>query len=120
MKCTSLPLHRREFIGLAALPLAQALNRQPLGGLPGRVIVADGGDQAGVELDRKMLADLAVADAAAFAKLAVRADPRELRQSPGQTQRTGVFAMDAIALRKAQHLATQADVQAPLHLRHKL
>jgi len=45
-------MKRREFLGLAALPLAQALNRQPLGALRGRVIDVDGADAAGVDLVR--------------------------------------------------------------------
>ena len=43
-------MRRREFLGLAALPLAQALNRQPLRASRGRVIAAGGGDASGVEL----------------------------------------------------------------------
>jgi alpha-galactosidase len=45
-------MKRREFLGVAALPLAQALNRQPLGALRGRVIGVDGADAAGVDLVR--------------------------------------------------------------------
>ena len=43
-------MRRREFLGLAALPLAQALNRQPVRSLRGRVIGLDGSDAAGVAL----------------------------------------------------------------------
>jgi alpha-galactosidase len=43
-------MKRREFLGLAALPLAQALNRQPVRSLRGRVIGIEGADTAGVEL----------------------------------------------------------------------
>jgi len=45
-------MRRREFLGLAALPLAQALNRQPVRSLHGRVVGLDGTDAAGVELTR--------------------------------------------------------------------
>jgi len=41
---------RREFLGLAALPLAQALNPQPVRSLRGRAIAMDGADAAGVEV----------------------------------------------------------------------
>jgi alpha-galactosidase len=43
-------MKRREFLGLAALPLAQALNRQPVRSLRGRVIGIEGANAAGVEL----------------------------------------------------------------------
>jgi hypothetical protein len=43
-------MRRREFLGLAALPLAQALNRQPVRSLRGRVIGLDGTNAAGVAL----------------------------------------------------------------------
>ena len=43
-------MRRREFLGLAALPLAQALNRQPVRSLRGRVIGLDGSNAAGVAL----------------------------------------------------------------------
>jgi alpha-galactosidase len=43
-------MNRREFLGLAALPLAQAFGRQPLRALGGRVIAAGGADAAGVDL----------------------------------------------------------------------
>jgi alpha-galactosidase len=43
-------MRRREFLGLAALPLAQALNRQPVRSLRGRVIGIDGTNAAGVAL----------------------------------------------------------------------
>jgi alpha-galactosidase len=43
-------MRRREFLGLAALPLAQALNRQPLRRLRGRVVGLDGADASGIEL----------------------------------------------------------------------
>ena len=46
-------MKRREFLGLAALPLAQALNRPSLGTSQGRVIGVDGADAAGVDLVRK-------------------------------------------------------------------
>jgi alpha-galactosidase len=45
-------MKRREFLGLAALPLAQALTRQPLGAVRGRVIDVDGADAEGVEIVR--------------------------------------------------------------------
>jgi alpha-galactosidase len=43
-------MKRREFLGLAALPLAQALNRQPLRSLRGRVVAIDATETAGLEL----------------------------------------------------------------------
>jgi diadenosine tetraphosphate (Ap4A) HIT family hydrolase len=43
-------MKRREFLGLAALPLAQALNQQPVRSLRGRVIGIEGADAVGVEL----------------------------------------------------------------------
>jgi len=43
-------MKRREFLGLAALPLAQALNQQPVRSLRGRVMGVDGAGAAGVEL----------------------------------------------------------------------
>ena len=43
-------MRRREFLGLAALPLAQALNRQSVRSLRGRVIGLDGTGAAGVAL----------------------------------------------------------------------
>ena len=43
-------MRRREFLGLAALPLAQALNRKPVRSLRGRVIGLDGTDVEGVAL----------------------------------------------------------------------
>jgi len=43
-------MKRREFLGLAALPLAQALNQQPLRSLRGRVIGIEGAEAAGVQL----------------------------------------------------------------------
>jgi alpha-galactosidase len=43
-------MKRREFLGLAALPLAQALNRQPVGALRGHVVATEGADPAGLEL----------------------------------------------------------------------
>ena len=45
-------MRRREFLGLAALPLAQVLNRRPARSLRGRVIALDGTDAAGVELTK--------------------------------------------------------------------
>jgi alpha-galactosidase len=45
-------MRRREFLGLAALPLAQALNRQPIGASRGSVIGADGAAAPGVDLVR--------------------------------------------------------------------
>jgi alpha-galactosidase len=49
-------MKRREFLGLAALPLAQALNQQPLGSLRGRVIGIDGAEVPGVQLATTWLA----------------------------------------------------------------
>jgi alpha-galactosidase len=51
-------MKRRRFLGLAALPLAQALNRQPLRGQRGRVIAAGGGEASGVELVTDWLGEL--------------------------------------------------------------
>ena len=48
-------MKRREFLGLAALPLAQALNQQPVRSLRGRVIGIEGADAAGVELSTPWL-----------------------------------------------------------------
>jgi alpha-galactosidase len=45
-------MRRRQFLGLAALPLAQALNRQPIHTSRGSVIGADGTVAAGVDLVR--------------------------------------------------------------------
>ena len=43
-------MRRREFLGLAALPLAQVLNRRPIGTSPGSVIGVDGTVAAGIDL----------------------------------------------------------------------
>jgi len=45
-------MRRREFLGLAALPLAQALPRRPLADAQGYVIGADGNRTAGIDLVR--------------------------------------------------------------------
>jgi alpha-galactosidase len=51
-------MRRREFLGLAALPLAQALSQRPVRSLRGRVIAIDGADAAGVELTTNWIAEL--------------------------------------------------------------
>src|SRR5258706_8214755 len=51
-------MKRREFLGLAALPLAQALNRQPVRALRGRVVALDATEAAGLELTTDWIAAL--------------------------------------------------------------
>ena len=46
-------MKRREFLGLAALPLAQVLNRQPLGASRGSVVGVDGREVEGIDLVRE-------------------------------------------------------------------
>ncbi len=51
-------MKRREFLGLAALPLAQALSRQPVRSLRGRVVALDATEAAGLELTTDWIAAL--------------------------------------------------------------
>jgi alpha-galactosidase len=46
-------MRRRAFLGLAALPLAQALNRQAVDTSRGRVVALDRGEAAGIDLHRE-------------------------------------------------------------------
>jgi alpha-galactosidase len=46
-------MNRREFLGLAAIPLAQLLDRQAIGQSPGAVLASDGSRADGIELIRE-------------------------------------------------------------------